>query len=922
MASRGGVLEEIAPVSRQAASEGIVLLVNDDELLPLGKHSVVSLFGRCQIDSYRSGTGSGGAVHVPYAINALDGMRANEDITLNEDLVSTYETWLAENPFDDGGGGWAAEPWSQKEMPLECHTVKKAAENSDLAMIFIGRTAGESKDHDDAPGSYRLAKSEEEMIEKVTRHFGKVVLIFNTTAIMDMSWIEKIEYKESIKAVLCWWAGGMESGHALADILSGRVCPSGRMTDTVAYHLDDYPTTKNFGHQDANLYEEDIYLGYRYFETFHRDAVQFPFGSGLSYTKFVYERTRLSEVREKDDTNLLFELTIRNIGDRYAGKEIVQIYCESPQGKLGKPSRVLVGFAKTQCLRPGESQDIKISIPLSSLSSYDDSSASGYKSCYVLEEGSYVFYVGGNIRDVVRVSEEVFLDKLKVVERHQECLAPIHSFMRIKPQPSVGNNKFLIVEEKVPVRSVDLQERISVSLPETIPQTEDRGIKLMDVVKGSSSLKDFIAQIPADDLATLLLGEGMCSPKVTPGTAAAFGGTTPGLFHFGIPTACAADGPSGIRMDTGQLATQVPIGTMLACTWNVELNQRLFELVGKELINNEIDTLLGPGINIHRHPLNGRNFEYFSEDPLLTGEIASAQTRGLRKGGVVGTIKHFAANDQEASRHDVDSVVSERALREIHLKPFEIAVKRGGASSIMTSYNPINGHWAASNYDLNTSILRGEWGYSGLVMTDWWAETNHNSSGGEKSKKQADFMVRAQNDLYMVVGNDEANADSRKELILEAIVDGRLSLGELQRSAMNVCRFLMNSPSMRRPLLKYQTIKEFFPEKGDFDETLPEDGVVVFEAGSDVSRILQVSEGGIHKVIARVRSHHDRLAQSACSIYFGDCFAMSMSVNGTNGEVRELELEEVKLNAGVYTIGLDFVKPGMEIESLTFQRII
>src|SRR5690606_20451816 len=317
------------------------------------------------------------------------------------------------------------------------------------------------------------------------------------------------------------------------------------------------------------------------------------------------------------------------------------------------------------------------------------------------------------------------------------------------------------------------------------PSLHDALPILRDVHDGKVSMEDFIAQLSDEDLATIVRGEGMVSPLVTPGTASAFGGVSDRLLSYGIPVGCTADGPSGIRMDSGDKATQVAIGTLLAATWNVELVEELYVMEGQELLRNNIDTLLGPGLNIRRSPLNGRNFEYFSEDPLISGAFAAACTRGIISGGSYATLKHFACNNQEKHRTKVDAVVSERALRELYLKGFEIAVKDGGANSIMTSYNPINGHWAASNYDLNTTILRGEWGYDGIVMTDWWANMNDPIDGGESSRQNTYAMVRAQNDLYMVVPNYGAEINAMEDNTLEKLADGTLTRGELQRNAMN-----------------------------------------------------------------------------------------------------------------------------------------
>lgn len=911
-------LAELIPVSRQAACEGMVLLRNRDKILPLKSGEMVSVFGRCQINSYRSGTGSGGAVNVPYAVSILDGLRDNEKISVNEELAAVYTSWIADNPFDDGGGGWAAEPWFQQEMPLSEEIVQRASTVSQKAVLVIGRTAGEDKDYADAPGSYRLSELEEMMITTVASHFNEIIVVLNTTNIIDMSWLETLPGKDSIKAVLYSWAAGMEGGHALADILSGDISPSGHLSDSIAYHLKDYPSSENFGSSSINYYAEDIYLGYRYFETFKPSAVQFPFGTGLSYTQF--ERVLLSHKREGSAGKeiLRFEISITNIGNQYSGKEVAQIYCEAPQGQLGKPSRVLAGFAKTTTLQPGESTTVVISVPLASLASYDDSGVTGHRYSYILEAGTYHFYLGGSVREALPLDADLRLENLLEVENLKEALAPTRPFERLKPGKCRENGTYEESREPVPLRTVDLAERIATNLPVSLTPTGDQCIRLSDVKAGRASMEDFIAQMNEDDLATLVRGEGMCSPKVTPGTAAAFGGTTQRLFEFGIPVAAAADGPSGIRMDSGHRATQVPIGTLLACTWNTQLNEELFHLVGKELRAYQIDTLLGPGINIHRHPLNGRNFEYFSEDPLLTGSMAASQTRGLARAGVSGTIKHFVANDQETARHDVDSVASERCLREIHLKAFEMAVKDGRASTIMTSYNPINGHWAASNYDLNTTILRDEWGYTGIVMSDWWAKMNNSVNGGVANLSFTGFMLRSQNDLYMVVANAAENP--LNDNTLESLSSGELTLGELQRSAMNICRFIMATPAMDRKLVPYDPIKSFSPAKDVNKDATPIEEGISLNTRVNAGAMIEVSKAGVYRVKATGCNPRDKAAQSSCALYLSGKFAMSLSLNGTEGEWTTIEGIPVRLEEGFYELDLDFVKPGLELSTLTFLK--
>lgn len=913
--------QNLMPVSRQAAAEGIVLLENKQGTLPLKHSETVSLFGRCQINTYRSGTGSGGAVNVHYAINALEGMRANSSIQLNEELVTIYEEWIADHPFDDGGGGWAAEPWFQKEMPLSDAIVENAANNSTKAIVFIGRTAGEDQDNADEAGSYRLTDAETDMLLKVTAFFTDVIVVFNTNNIMDMNWLNTLANKESIKAVMYNWAGGMEGGHALADVLSGDVSPSGRLTDTIAYKLEDYPSSANFGRRDFNLYVEDIYVGYRYFETFKPDAVQYAFGAGLSYTTLTQTLASHSVEGTGVDAVLKLNVTVTNTGAEFSSKEVVQVYCEAPQGALGKPARVLAGFTKTQELKPGASETVTLAIPMKTLASFDDSGVTGARNCYVLEAGTYQFYIGGSVRVAQLTEASVEINELLVVEKLTEALAPITAFDRLKPGARKADGTYEETYEATPTRTISLQERIESAMPQTFDITGDQGIRLMDVKEGRATMEAFIAQLSQDDLATIVRGEGMCSPKVTPGTAAAFGGVSDSLFKFGIPVAAAADGPSGIRMDSGHKATQVAIGTLLGCTWNKELNEKLFNLIGEELRANHIDTLLGPGINIHRHPLNGRNFEYFSEDPLMTGVMGAAQTRGLYKAGVSGTIKHYAANDQETARVDVDAIMSQRALREIHVKAFEMAVKEGNASTIMTAYNPVNGHWAASNYDLNTTLLREEWGYTGIVMTDWWAKMNHPVTAGQDDKTFTSYMVRSQNDLYMVVENDGAEGNAMGDNTIASLEDGSLTIGELQRCAMNICRFIMNAPVMERPLKAYDPVKSFVANPAlESDTAINIDQDVVLNTKTNTSVVLEVSEAGTYQCNGIGLYNRNSLAQSSCSLSFNSDFSMSLPINGTDGKKVTIEGLQIKLEKGLYQLDVQFVKPGLELERLVFTK--
>lgn len=922
----GVPLEGFAEFSRKVAAEGAVLLKNDNQVLPLGKDDNVAIFGRTQVNYYRSGTGSGGSVHVSHTTNLLGGLRSKKNLTVNENLAAVYEKWIESNPFDNGGGGWAAEPWHQKEMPLSDELVKEIRGQSNKAIVVIGRTAGEDQDNADASGSYQLTLEEKAMLKQVTSHFEQTIVVLNVSNIIDMSWVNDESYIHPIPTVIYSWHGGMEGGNAIADVLAGEVTPSGKLTDTIAYSIEDYPSTRNYGNEFKNLYQEDIYVGYRYFETFCPDKVQYEFGYGISYTQFSIEHEGAQLIDKAGDKFVEINVTVTNTGASFAGKEVVQVYYEAPQGNLGQPSKVLATFGKTNVLQPGESQRLTLSFSVDSMASYDDAGVTGHASAYVLETGKYRFYVGTSVKNVEAISvdgqSDYVVEALQVVEQLQEAMAPTEEFTRMKPGSLKADGSYELAFAEGPKRKISIADRIEKNLPETITQTGNQGYKLRDVHEGKVGIETFIAQLSDDDLATIVRGEGMSSPLVTPGTASAFGGVSDQLFNYGIPVACTADGPSGIRMDSGQQATQVSIGTLLAATWNTDLVEELYVMEGQELVSYNVDALLGPGLNIRRSPLNGRNFEYFSEDPLISGVFAAACTRGIMKGGSNATLKHFACNNQEKHRSKVDAVVSERALREIYLKGFEIAVKQGGANSIMTSYNPINGHWAASNYDLNTTILREEWGFKGIVMTDWWAIMNDCVDGGTADRKYTNWMVRAQNDLYKVVPNYGAEINAYEDNTIESLENGSLTRGELQRSAINICEFIMKAPVFSR--------KQEIVEKVETFKSNPVLSPEQVQALSDNAQVKPVVNGSTYfkvdqasqyRIIVQIMSQEPELAQSACNVTLNDQVMTTIQMNGTDGKWIKQKLVKIELEAGLYDLKLDFIKPGLQIDWIEFNKI-
>ena len=908
-------LEKYAALARQAVAEGCVLLENEGQALPLRDGERVAVFGRMAFHYYKSGLGSGGLVNTRYVVGILDALKECEGVHLDEKLMGIYEDWIKENPYDEGQG-WGRVPWCQKEMDVT-EEMLDCARRNDVSLVVIGRTAGEDQDNNAKAGSYCLTETEEDMIRRVCEVSKRTVVVLNVGNIIDMSWVEK--YRP--QAVLYVWQGGQEGGNGVADVLTGKVCACGKLTDTIAADIKDYPSTENFGDPFKNYYKEDIYVGYRYFETFARDKVLYPFGYGLSYTTFEMK----AEVLKNTGDEITVSVTVSNTGE-VRGKEVVQVYVKVPQGKLGNPARKLIGFAKTKELAPGEQEEVCIVIQKYDMASYDDSGVTGHKSCYVLEEGTYEIFVGSDVRSAVSVG--CYEEEFRVIEELEEAYAPVEKFQRMKAV-LLSDGTYQAVTEDVPIRTIDPQERRANEMPETYVYTGDKGYKLVDVLDKKVSMEEFVAQISEEDLIAMFRGEGMCSPKVTAGTAAAFGGVTDGLIALGIPVGCCSDGPSGIRMDCGTKAFSMPNGTSLGCTFNVELVGALYEMTGKELRLNKIDSLLGPGMNIHRNPLNGRNFEYISEDPILTGRICAAQVKAMAKSGIGSTIKHFCGNNQEVGRSTSDSVISERALREIYLKGFEIAVKEGGARSVMTTYGSVNGLWTAGSYDLCTTILRKEWGFDGIVMTDWWAKSNYKGHQAEVPVKAP--MVAAQNDIYMVVSDAKSNPEN--DDVEEMLHAGKITLGELQRNAANILGFLLKSPSI---LLWTDRICEeeleamSTKEDDDVDagslvniESDPKTQEIVIEGtmlhpakgNADVLAVTNDFEGDFTMKFV-LKSDLGELAQLPVSVFLDNIHKMTVSVQGTNGKWVE---ESRILNMGFghnHYIKLYYGADNLEIEKI------
>lgn len=758
---------EIAAQARAMAADGIVLLKNEDKTLPITGQTRVAVFGRSAVNYFTVGYGSGGDVVSPYRRNLMEGL-LEHGVKVDGILASQYETWCSRPRNVPDEGYWAHWPMSNPEMPLKAEDVAAAALRCDMALVVIGRAAGESRENVLKPGSYYLTDREKAMLDVVATYFHRVCLVMDCGNVIDMSWTR--DYENKLTAIVYAWQGGMESGTALADVLTGAVNPSGKLTDTIAVKYEDYPSSQSFGAMAFNAYTEDIYVGYRYFETFAPDRVLYPFGFGLSYTRF-----RLSSQAAVSGNQVTVNTTVENVGDE-AGREVVQVYVDLPCGTLGNPKRVLAGFKKTGLLQPGQRQTVDVSFDLASLASFDDTGCTGHKDAFVLEAGSYCVQAGTSIRDVKAVVC-IVKQGLEVVRQLHECNAvrPEHGFCRMV------NKGGALDMEMVPTANRNLKQDILAHLPQELTpgQTE---FTFEDVKAGRCTPEEFVAQLSDQELDDITHGFGLMNdPSGPAGNAGSLGGVTEALKKRGIPTVITTDGPSGIRIR--RTCSLLPCGTCLASTFDPEGVEALYRLLGREMVLQGTQVLLGPGMNIHRNPLCGRNFEYYSEDPLLTGKIAAAMVRGIQSQGVSACPKHFACNNQETNRNKCDSRLSQRAQREIYLKGFEIAVKESDPWCLMTSYNLVNGVWSHYHYELVTDILHDEWGYRGLTITDWWMQPG--AAPEFPAITNDACRIRAQVDVLMP-------GEIQERTLVASLADPNgVTRAEAQRCAVNVIKFIL-----------------------------------------------------------------------------------------------------------------------------------
>lgn len=780
--------KEHITLSKDAAKEGMVLLKNEQHVLPLQTGAKVALFGKATFDYVKGGGGSGD-VTVAYTRNLYEGIKALKGkISVYGELADFYRENVKEQYKAGRVPGMTIEPQVPQEL------LQKAKAYTDTAVISICRFSGEGWDRKSIvetenkniwaseeemarrsaeifeDGDFYLTHAEQEMVNTVKQNFARVIVVMNVGGMVDTSWFHD---DAQIQSVLMAWQGGMEGGLATAELLAGEGNPSGKLSDTFARELNDYPSTYNFHESEKYVeYTDDIYVGYRYFETIPgaKEKVNYPFGFGLSYTQFTLGESQISI--EGDQIRCMVSVT--NTG-AMAGKEVVQAYYGAPQGKLGKAARVLCAFAKTRLLQPGETQLMTLCWKIADMASYDDC-GKACKSAYVLEQGEYRFYIGTSVRDAVENATVYTAAKDIVTQQLTSRLAPTSLTKRMLAD---GTYEELETTEPVDTDANELEKMTTEEMEAFAPKTEGRarwrlwGDKtpdkqhhfLIEAAEGKITLEEFMAQLSDEQLAELLGGQ----PNT--GVANTFGfGNLP---DYGVPNIMTADGPAGLRIspECGVCTTAWPCSTLIACTWNPEVAQQVGAAGGAEVKENNIAVWLTPAVNIHRSPLCGRNFEYYSEDPYLTGKMASAMVKGIQSNHVGATVKHFALNNKETNRKNSDSRASERAIREIYLKAFEIIVKEANPWAIMSSYNIVNGRRTSENHELLTDVLRGEWGFEGAVTTDWW-------TNGEHYKE-----VAAGNDIKMATGFPER--------LMEALHKGIITRAELETCAKRVLNLIL-----------------------------------------------------------------------------------------------------------------------------------
>ena len=820
-------------IARKIAEESIVLLKNADHILPLKEKKEITFFGRTQIGTLYSGNGSGGA-NIAGCGTILEecekrGIKPESLLKGFYEYKASAEQVTEEDEFDWTkvsemvNSGIMYEIFGKYKAPLDEYDVPEtlifqAAEKTDTAIFVIGRNSGGEECDRHLPEDYYLTRSEESLLKDICTHFANVLIVLNVNGLIDLSWVKKYA---SIKSLLFIGIPGEEGASALAGILTGEINPSGKLAVTIAEHYEDYPSADHFSWDKEHLenildyesyglsseengstgftkspvtvYWEDIYTGYRYFDTFGKQVL-YPFGYGLSYTAFAISDALV----KKQNGGILVTADVKNIGEM-SGKEVIQIYLSKvyPAEGVERPYQELKGFEKTSDLAPGEKEQVKIWIPWRELAVYDEERAA-----WVIESGDYLLKMGNSSRDTF-VKGLICVEKTILAEQCTNCLnitecnngkiefltqkendAEMASVLNITEQNKdvSGQNIIFVTPEDVH----DVQEnrkcgKETISKAETTVSEREKERNLAELsIKELAALcvgygpgTPFAAVGDRSDPSTIFDDEG--KPMTTNSHPTGYPGyVSPAIEEKGIKSVFYKDGPAGI----GGVAW--PTEMLIACSFDKKLWQMFGDAVGKECEEQQVNVWLAPAVNLHRNPLCGRNFEYFSEDPYLTGVCACEITKGVQNSRpVIVCPKHFAANEQETFRRGnagknvdaVDSILTERALREQYLKPFEMLVKDAGIACIMTSFNKINGSFSGGSHDLCTHILREEWGFEGAVVTDW---------GDMDMVVDGADAVAAGNDIVMPGGPPVIRQ------ILKGYEEGRVTREELEQAVRHL----------------------------------------------------------------------------------------------------------------------------------------
>ena len=802
--------KENLQIAYQAACEGMVLLKNDGAL-PFRTRKI-AVYGPGASMTIKGGTGSG-EVNERHSVTILEGL-------LNRGFEVTTMDWIRQFEKDYAQAHALYKEEKKKRVnilklgslmqmmlddfrapvgtPLTDADVEASA--TDSCIYVLRRQAGEGGDRKADKGDMFLTDEERETIRFCAEKYEKFLLVINCGSSIDMSFVQEIP---GINAILYLCQLGTEGGHAFADVISGAVSPSGKLSDTWAKQYSDIPYAQEYSYLNGDLeneyYKEGIYVGYRYFDSFGIEPA-YPFGFGLSYTDFTVQSGGVAA----EGSQVTVKAVITNAGTEISGKEVAQLYVSAPNGKLHKEYQSLAAFAKTRTLAPGEKQVLDLTFDIRNLASYREEDSS-----YVLEAGSYLLRLGNSSRNTVVIGVLDLPEEI-IVSRHT-AVCPLQAPLE---ELKAAAFAFAPAAEGIP------HVEISADAVKTIAYTYEE-----PAICGDERVQTFLKTLSLKDMAEIVVGIGMFGGERRFDLPGSVGNTTSKFWDRGLANVALCDGPAGLRiqkrsaltkkgkikpidlamsvmeafpdffkkMMTGdpekdtvlyQYTTAFPVANALAQTWNDELLEQVGYAIFREMKEYGCTYWLAPALNIHRNPLCGRNFEYYSEDPRLSGAVAAAITKGIQhEEGYYVTAKHYACNNQEDNRTGVSSNLSERALREIYLRGFEICVREGGAKSIMTSYNKINGVYAPNSHDICTKILRNEWGFEGVVMTDWFS-TN-------KGQASSAVAMKAGNDLIMPGGS------YHKKELLEGIKNGLATEEDLRRCCANVIKSIFDSATQK-----------------------------------------------------------------------------------------------------------------------------